>query len=404
MSTPSQIDDKKQSQLRSIVEDIHAGKDIQKIKQEFSSVLKNVSAEEISSMENSLLKEGVPAEQIQALCDVHVSVFESALEKQKNPKKMPGHPVHTFLLENKTAATYLKQLAKLLKKGEQIGAIDNITAVLKTLRGINIHYTRKENQLFPLLEAAHFDGPTKVMWGKHDEIRDQFKKTEDSVTAGNWDTIRKEGDLLIRKIRKMFFMEEKILFPTSMRKLSDIDWVKIKQGEREIGYAWITPGNVWDANVARAMSTEQPAVAAAPTEKREDNSQPLDVGRLDVEQINLMLKALPLDVTFVDEQDKVRYYSQGKERIFPRSPAVIGRDVQNCHPPKSVHVVKNIIEDFRQKRREFAEFWIEHSERIIHIRYFPVYDSIGAYRGVVEVSQDITDIKKLEGEKRLLDA
>ncbi|HCM29157.1 MAG TPA: hypothetical protein DIC34_21915 [Treponema sp.] len=121
------------------------------------------------------------------------------------------------------------------------------------------------------------------------------------------------------------------------------------------------------------------------------------------EQIDLMLKALPVDVSFVDEFDRVLYYTDAADRIFPRSPAVIGRDVSNCHPPKSVAIVHRILEAFRKKEKTEAEFWIEMGGKFIHIRYFPVYGSGGEYKGVVEVSQDVTAIRALQGQRRLLD-
>jgi DUF438 domain-containing protein len=137
--------------------------------------------------------------------------------------------------------------------------------------------------------------------------------------------------------------------------------------------------------------------------KERDNYFHLDEGGLTAEQINLMLKHLPFDITYVDENDKVKYYTAGEERIFPRSPAVIGREVQNCHPQKSVHIVEKIIESFKKKEKKSADFWIKMQGKFIYIRYFPVYDEKGKYKGIIEVTQEISDIKKIEGEKRLLD-
>jgi len=129
----------------------------------------------------------------------------------------------------------------------------------------------------------------------------------------------------------------------------------------------------------------------------------LSQGHLTAEQIDLMLKNLPFDVTFVDENDTVQYYSDTSHRIFPRSPGVIGRKVQNCHPPKSVHVIEDIIQSFREKKKEAAGFWIQMKGLFVHIRYFPVYGENGEYKGVIEISQEISDIRKLEGERRILD-
>jgi len=121
------------------------------------------------------------------------------------------------------------------------------------------------------------------------------------------------------------------------------------------------------------------------------------------EQIDLLLRHLPVDITFVDENDRVRYYSDTPDRIFPRSPEVIGRAVQNCHPTKSAHIVNGIVQAFKDKIRDVAEFWIRRDGKLIFIRYFPVYSADGSYRGVLEVSQDVTRIQALEGERRLLE-
>ncbi len=182
------------------------------------------------------------------------------------------------------------------------------------------------------------------------------------------------------------------------------EWADIKSGEPEIGYAWIASLNLWDAQIAKET---QPVLTDTQKETgmvQKDQSQiQLSQGLLTAEQIDLLLKNLPVDITFVDENDKVRYYSDTKERIFPRSPAIIGRDVQNCHPPKSVHIVNDIVKKFKEKKKDVAEFWIQMNGKFIYIRYFPVYDENGAYKGILEVSQDVSDIKKLEGERRLLD-
>ena len=206
-------------------------------------------------------------------------------------------------------------------------------------------------------------------------------------------------------------MEEHILFPESLRRISEGQWADIRKSEAEIGYAWISPGNLWDANIvkagAAAANLGKPEIvstreAAQPDGKGEEI--PLDVGSMTGGMVNILMKNLPFDITYVDENDKVRYYSQGKERLFPRTPTIIGRDVQNCHPPTSVHVVKQIVEEFKKKTRDEAEFWLTMGGKFIHIRYFPVYGKEGQYKGVLEVSQDVTGIRALKGEKRLLDS
>lgn len=394
----------KQEILKQIIKDLHDGVPVDKLRKTFAKVIKNTSPEEIADMENALIQEGFPPEEIQRLCDVHVEVFEKSLSRVGKPNKIPGHPIHTFLQENKETKKRLKHLGKLagkLKKGS--GSQDQISefeTAWTEFREIEKHYARKENQLFPALEDVHFDGPTKVMWGKHDEIRQKIKETGQLFHDKKWTEFGKYTKALDSAVKKMIFLEEKILYPTSARKLNEKTWAGIKIGEPEIGYAWVSPSGVYDAQIAQAL---QPEKTEEKGEETSDSFVPLSNGELSRQQIDLMLKNLPVDLTFVDENDIVRFYSDTPERIFPRSPGILGRKVQNCHPPKSLNVVEDIIRSFREKKKKQAEFWIQKEGLFIHIRYFPLYDGDGAYRGVIEVSQEVSGIRKLEGERRILD-
>jgi len=306
---------------------------------------------------------------------------------------------------------------------------------LNDFRKILIHYTRKENQLFPYLEAKGFDAPSKVMWGKHDEVRALFREADQAKAAGDRSKLRRAVNALAGKAARMFFMEERILFPAALNKLDEKDWIAIRRGESAIGYAWVGPGGAWDPDIAEAKLPPPPQKSDIFPEGRTrqtgmspgaENEKPLSEGQspqgphipapdeapgairlgegwLDASQIDLMLKCLPVDLSFVDEHDRVLYYTDGKERVFPRSPAVIGRDVHNCHPPKSVHIVKRILDAFRAKEKSEAEFWIEMGGKFLHIRYFPMYDASGAYKGCLEMTQDVTGIRALQGQRRLLD-
>ncbi|MCK4836259.1 MAG: DUF438 domain-containing protein, partial [Candidatus Aminicenantes bacterium] len=243
-----------------------------------------------------------------------------------------------------------------------------------------------------------------VMWGKHDEIRQMFRDMNTIVEKKDWSALPKLANNLSSAIKRMIFLEEKILYPTSARKLNTRDWADIKLGEPEIGYAWVTASNLWDANLARTIDTTADKIIKEESrDAMEEKNIQLSQGQLTAEQIDLMLKNLPMDITFVDENNRVCYYSDTQDRLFPRSPAIIGREVQNCHPPKSVHVVNDIVKKFKEKKKDVAEFWIQMDGKFIYIRYFPVFDKEGTYRGVIEVSQEVSKIKGLQGERRLLD-
>jgi hypothetical protein len=417
----SASDADKREGLKDIIKRLHEGEPLEEVKRRFDALVRGVSAEEIAEMEQALIAEGFPPQEIQRLCEVHVAVFEKSLSMGKKPKELPGHPVHTFMEENRALRPRIRAFLGALRPAAKGRNVEAFKERLADLKKVIIHYERKENQLFPLLEEKGFTGPSKVMWGKHDEARALFKEVEAALeepAATGGRALKAAGRRLASLLRMLAFMEERILLPTALKKLDEADWIRVRRGEEAIGYAWVKPGDLWDANMrASALGVKEDlrpargvqegpgaaAVANAAQAGAPVMGLKLHEGVLSFKQLSLMLQALPLDVTYVDEHDKVRYYSDTRHRVFPRSPAIIGRDVRNCHPPKSLGVVERILESFRKKEKDVAEFWIEMGGRFIHIRYFALYDEEGAYRGVIEVSQDVTDIRALKGERRLLD-
>lgn len=375
--------------LKNIIKDLHKGEDIKKLKQRFLSLIRDVAPSEIANMEQRLIDEGMPEEEVKRLCDVHVEVFKESLEDKVIPGLPAGHPVHTYMLENRAAE---KIILKLQAIHDIVQEKDTLVSGLKELSKINLHYTRKENQLFPILEAHGISGPSKVMWALHDDIRKMIKDANEAAVAGTISTdILKT---LFGTLNDMIYKEEHILFQMALETLGESDWLKVREGEEEIGFAWISLPEKWSPS-------EELSLGKVPPEKI--GSMTLDTGLLTVEQINLLLTNLPVDISYIDENDKVAYYSNTEDRIFPRSPGIIGRSVQNCHPSKSVDMVNSILDSFRGGTKSAAEFWIQLGGKFIHIRYFAVRDTQGTYKGCLEVSQDVTAIRGLEGEKRLLD-
>jgi len=375
--------------LKIIIKDLHKGVDRKALTERFQELIKDVAPTEIAQMEQQLMAEGMPEEEIKKLCDVHVEVFRGALDKKVMPGMPAGHPVHTYMLENRQAEGILARIEHI----EDLRADrKTLTELMDTLSEIDRHFLRKENQLFPVLEAKGISGPSKVMWALHDDIRAMLRDVRAKVKA---DAIKPlELKTLLTMLKDMIYKEEHILFPMTLDTLSDEDWLKVMAGEGEIGYSWVEPEKGW-----------QPTSAATQVEMMAGRigSMNLDTGQLTQEQVNLLLTHLPVDISYVSANDEVLYYSNTEERIFPRSPGIIGRKVQNCHPPKSVDVVEKILDEFKAGNKDSADFWIQMRGRFILIRYFAVRDSEGKYQGCLEVSQDVTDIRGLQGEKRLLD-
>jgi len=392
----------KKKLLKGLIMKLHQGAPLEEVKEEFIKNFGDVSPSEIAEIEQSLIDEGLPESEVKRLCDVHVEVFKHSLDRREKPRPPSGHPVHNLMAENRAAENILGDIEKVLQEiGEspddkQFEKFEKrLRDLVESLWEIDKHYLKKENQLFPRLEAKGMSGPSQVMWTIHDEIRQIIKDVLRHISEMDLNAISSTIDL-IQKIRDMIYKEENILYPMSLDSFTVHDWLAVKEGEEEIGYAWIEPLTEWTPEVM-----EERKYAKSESELLEKLK--LDVGSLTREQVNLILTHVLFDITFVNENDEVEYYSQGKERIFPRSPGIIGRTVQRCHPPKSVHVVEKILGEFKSGTKDVAEFWIRAGEKLIHIRYFAVRDNQRKYKGTLEVSQDITNIKLLKGERRLLD-
>ena len=374
--------------LKEILGELHKGLPLEEAKKRFEAEVGPVTSQEIFDLEQSLLAEGVTPDEIKRFCNVHALLFDGALEKSMADPESPSHPVALFKAENaeiKKRVEAGKALLPALKTG---GDAAGVKSVIEELRAVIKHYERKEHLLFPYLEKAGFYGPSKVMWGKHDEVRELFKK----AAAASPPDFPAAALALLEEIDAMIFKEENILFPTSLEKLKPADWAEIFRESAQTGYVFIPP----PAGTLEALDIAQNAGSVA------GEAVNLPSGTLSVEQLTSLLNTLPADLTFVDADDTVRYFSEGRDRIFLRARSVLGRKVQNCHPPKSLAAVEKILNGFRDGTKNFEEFWINMKGRVIHIRYFALRGEGGKYLGSLEVTQDITDLQKIKGEKRLV--
>lgn len=405
MSEPVNNLSRRKEALKNVIKRLHAGESVEDLKKEFGHAIQGATASDIADAERAMISEGISVTEIQRLCDLHVAVFRDSLDEEPEPESLPGHPVFTFRMENEVIMRLLEAMQDTLDKFNQIDtpALDSLRKQTENLGAIEKHYSRKENLLFPYLEKKGFEGPSTVMWGVDNEIRAQIKQFRNEINQDNpnLSAIRSQFEVMAQNIKEMIYKEEKILFPEALNRMTEEEWGEIREQEEEIGYFDVTPSDAWKPQTAGSTSSE----VAEPKKERgaEEGLIPLFTGALTRKQINLLLTHLPVDVTMVDENDQVRYFTQGKERIFDRSAAIIGREVIKCHPPQSAHRVVQILNDFRSGKRDEAEFWLQLGDKFVHIRYFALRDADGAYQGCIEVSQDVSHIRQLQGEKRLLD-
>ncbi len=397
----------RQKAVKEIIRELHDGKPVEEVKAKFDAIAGDLDPAELSLIEQSLINEGLEVKEVQRLCDVHAAVFRDALEKHPAPDVPPGHPVDAFLHENRALEKLAGEVRSSLEKLSAAGgdaeqaAVLELAAKLNLLWDIDKHYRRKEDLLFPFLEKYEITGPPKVMWGVDDKIRDLLKDAKKLVAGyrpGDKHQLAAKLDEALAQLGEMIFKEEKILFPMAMETLSEDEWHQIHQAGDEIGYCLVEPRGGWrPVNVDTAAGRDKLADAGARGYIR------FATGTLSPQEIELIFSHLPVDVTFVDKDGTVKFFSAGQDRIFPRARTIIGRRVENCHPPASVHIVEKIVADLRSGRKEQEDFWLELGGKYVYIRYFAVRDQAGAFAGVLEVTQDIKPLQAISGEKRIAD-
>ncbi len=398
----------RKDKLKELILKLHEGKDPGEVRAELASTLKQIPYGEVVEVEQELIKEGLPESEVLRLCDIHGEVLNGHID-QSGARQVPeGHPVDVFMKEN-------RELLKVTRKAEQLLGIlysvseDNfrehtlhILSCFNDLMDVDKHYKRKEYLVFPYLEKKDITGPPMVMWGKHDEIREQLKacieilRTEGLKKADLEDAVELLFAPVLKALEDMTKKEEDILFPMCMDVLATDDWWQIHRQTLEFGFTLYDPEVDWKPEGVTDEGSSEKGVLS------ESGAIQLPSGSFTAGEIMAILNTAPFDMTFVDKNDKVKYFTQGTERIFARSRSIINRDVRLCHPPGSVHVVEKIIDDFRSGKASHAPFWIQMRGKFIHIEYFALRGENGEYLGTLEVSQDLTDLRKLEGEQRIL--
>jgi DUF438 domain-containing protein len=398
----------RKEKLKELILKLHSGSDPKAVREELISTLRQIPYGEVVEVEQELISEGLPETEVLKLCDVHGEVLDGHID-QTGAKRVPeGHPVDVFKEENKELRKVIKDAQVILgtlyavnEKNFSDHAL-KLLSCFNNLMDVDKHYKRKEYLVFPYLEKNDITGPPKVMWGKHDEIRDQLR--------GCIEILRTEGlkkqdiedaeELLfapvLRALDDMIKKEEDILFPMCMDVFTIEDWWNIHKQTLEFGFTLYDPKTEWKPDGINTAEYSNTGIL------NENGLIQLPSGSFSAKEIMAIMNTVPVDMTFVDKDDRVKYFTQGSERIFARSRSIINRDVRLCHPPGSVHIIEKILDDFKSGRASRAPFWIQMQGRFIHIEYFALRDENGNYIGTLEVSQDLTSARNLQGEKRIL--
>ncbi len=389
--------------LKEIILHLHQGLPEAQVRARLESIVQETDAGEIAAMEEQLMAEGMSVDEVRSMCDLHSRVTRDLLREPPHAAPLAnGHPVQTFRAENRALeAVIAAARPELQALGAGGAGVADLQARVNLLMDVDKHYRRKEHLLFPVLERHGVTAPSKVMWAKDDEARGLIKAAAGALRAlGQKDgpgapAIRAAVEAALAAVEEMIYKEERILLPMALELLTEQEWGEIWLESPQFGWCLVEPGR--DYRAPRASGPAE--TVAVPAGK----AMVFPSGALTFDQLLGIFSTLPVDLTFVDADDRVAFFSQGRERIFERAATVVGRKVQFCHPPRSVHVVDRILDDFRSGRRDVAEFWIDLRGRFVHIRYFAVRGEGGKYLGTLEVTQDLTRLRELRGERRLLE-
>ncbi|AEB30894.1 hypothetical protein CAR_c22370 [Carnobacterium sp. 17-4] len=428
----------RQKKIVEILTLLHEGGEFEEAKRLFDESFDGVDVSEITSAERELIASGLDPSEIQHLCNVHAAVFKGSIRdihRSNYEHEYPGHPVHTLKLENRVIHSLLEdEIQEVFDRfaNGDFSQKERLQHALLDLTQIDKHYARKETLIFSYMERYGITAPPKVMWGVDDAIRVAIKDVNLYLSSEKVaiNPLRDKIKHIITEVEEMIFKEEEIMVPMVLDVFSLTDWQRIAEDSLDIGFAFIPKPLNWkpskdalaqekDQQESRSQAAKNAAamtaaISQAPpiteTEHYDWQDDPLSEGSivlptgvLQLKELTAIFGVLPVDLTFVDNEDRVRFYSEGKNRVFPRTNSVIGREVINCHPPKSMHMVQKILDDFRNGERNEAEFWINLRGKMIYIRYHAIHDpETTNYLGCLEVTQDITEIQKIHGEHRLL--
>ncbi|MGI6560726.1 MAG: DUF438 domain-containing protein [Saccharofermentanales bacterium] len=390
----------KVKELGNIIKKLHDGVDKELVKKEFEEKFGSVTSAEIVAMEQQLVEDGMPIAEIQKLCDIHADVFNMSIEEihqvQAEHEK-EGHPVKVLLDENRALENHLEEMFELVKSYEAEQKEEVRIALLtksQELFDINKHYDRKEKAIFPLMEKYGISSPPQVMWGVDDEIREDLKSFHKDIQEKNYQDISNRFTALRKRMEDMILKEEKIMLPLITDLITEEEWLEIAYDSEEIGFCLVSPKEKWIPKSIKTSKEEDLRI--------KDEKIHFETGVLNVEQLMGILDALPVDVTFIDKDDKFRYFNQADGRIFVRSKSALGRLVHHCHPPRSVNMVEEILSDLKSGKKDSESFWIELQGMLVYISYKAVRNKDGEYLGTLETSYDIKPYRELQGEKRLI--
>jgi PAS domain S-box-containing protein len=421
----SKVDKGKIEALKEVLKALHRGESIGELKQRFKDTLKDISPFEIPLVEQELIREGIPVEEILELCDLHVELLRDALHPSELKDVPKGHPLDTLSSENEyivKLAESLNVYANILSRADQSEAISYLKAIrdiVAKLRGLRLHYRKIQMLIFPYLERRGITAIPRVLWSREDQIMVKLRELSMLLEKGLADPggyaskIAGKAMDIAREISDLVFREEKILFPAIWILLSEGEWAAIHEVAMDIGYLvsvdaeWIPRSKpilpyevngVVPEDQIEKLPQEFRSVALAALSPdtyrvRSEGDIEFKTGFLSREEVEALFKHLPIEVTYADENDRVVFFSESiSRRGFTRTKTIIGRRIEYCHPPRLERFVRNVVDELKSGRSDYKEYWTGIGNRIVRVIVSAVRDNSGRYLGILEIVEDLTDV------------
>ncbi|MEM2307640.1 MAG: DUF438 domain-containing protein [Sulfolobales archaeon] len=428
MSTQDHV--KKLELVKTILKDLHRGVGVDELKERFKQVLETVSPFEIPLIEQELVKEGIPITDILKLCDLHVELFREFLQTRELGNVPIGHLVYFLIKENELLlkkSEILEMLSMVLsgsvERGEAVKYLSELAAVLRELRKVKYHYRKIQMLLFPYLERRGIVAVPRVLWGREDQVVVKLRELEEVVDSllneqnveGTVKDLARRAQELAREISELVFRENKILYPAALTLLSEGEWVAIAEEAGKFPWLVQIDSRVWNPaekpvmpyEFATTVSEEQieklppefkfmaisRGVEPDNYEIRRGGDLDLGTGFLDTEELRGLFRALPIEITFANRDDRVKFYSESMlSRGFDRARTIIGRRVEFCHPPRLELTVRKVIDSLKRGEAPYREFWTKSGDRILRVIIVPIKNDAGEIIGTAEVVEDLTEV------------
>jgi DUF438 domain-containing protein len=411
----------KKEVIKAVLRELHSGVSLEVLKERFKEFLKDVSPMEIPLIEQELVREGVPIQEIIKLCDLHVALFRDFLVSRELEDVPKGHPLNLLLMENEyllkkaeALNIYALSLSRATSEDEKKALINNIRDLINDLRKIRVHYRKIQMLIFPYLEKRGISAVPRVLWAREDEIIVKLRGMVKLLESNDYTQIAKRASEIANGISEIIFRENKILFPAVWVLLSEGEWAAISDEANKIGWLvnvdvkW-TPREkptmpyevkgVVSGEVLEKLPQEMKIMALAGGIKPDEyelirsGDLNLETGFINLDELKSLIKSLPLEVTFADVNDRVRFFSEGKfHKGFARSKTILGRRVEYCHPPRLEAFIKKVLNELKSGAKDYEVFWTKMGDRIIRVMVVALRNDEGKYLGALEIVEDLTEI------------